>query len=112
MTKEDEENKNKGKINDSIFSKINQLIKNEKEDFDDKYIIDVKSEDVVDRITISKKAISEDTQKARDFLKNLSSQKDLGSIENPNQSKKQGSFAKKILDERNVKFKDSKGQGR
>jgi hypothetical protein len=88
---------------------------NEKDDIEDKYIIDAKSDTVVDRVTLSKKAISEDTMKARDFLKNLSSQKNLGKPESKDQNKEvnSSSFAKKILEERNLnKNKDPKNRGR
>jgi hypothetical protein len=113
MTKDDKENKNKNNIKDSIFAKINKVIMNEKDDIDDKYIIDAKSDNVVDRVTLSKKAISEDTLKARDFLKNLSSQKNLGKPEGKNQSKEVNSFAKKILEERGLnKNKNPKDKGR
>ena len=113
MTKDDKENKNKNNIKDSIFSKINKVIMNEKDDIEDKYIIDAKSDTVVDRVTLSKKAISEDTIKARDFLKNLSSQKNLGKPENKSQGGEVNSFAKKILEERNLnKNKDPKDRGR
>ena len=109
MTKDDKENKNKNNIKDSIFAKINKAIMNEKlDDIDGKY-----TDAVVDKVTLSKKVISEDTIKARDFLKNLSSQKNLGKPEGKNQSKEVNSFAKKILEERGLsKNKDPKDKGR
>jgi hypothetical protein len=109
MAKDDKENKNKDRLKNSIFSKISKIIINEKEDTNDKYIIDAKSDDVVDKVTLSKRSISEDTKKARDFLKNLSSQKDLGKPENINQNP--ASFAKRILEERKAKNKDSRDRG-
>ena len=79
---------------------LNKIITQEVEDPADKYIIDKKSEKVVDRVTISKRAISEDTQKARDFLRTISN-KNLINKENEVQKNEPKSFVKKILEERN-----------